>query len=419
MTRTILRTTCSAIVGLMSVAAMAGPAGTAFTYQGKLNFAGAPANGQYDFVFRLYASPSALIVIAGPIQVDNVPVQNGLFTTQIDFGQKFDGGERWLGIGVRPSGNGSFTSLSPRQELKPAPYAVTAQNVALPFFASGETDPPGIELIPGGLFKVAQFGEHNAVVGSTAGAGAAVYGYATGAGQAVRARATGQSAVGIHATSETGRAGQFQITNANNNVPCIQANHAGTGHVVFAHTTGGGRAGHFQIANSNSASAAIYCSTNGTGPALQCAGRAVVDVLQITGADVAEKFPVSADVQPGMVLEIDRDNPGKLRPASGAYNKRVAGVVSGAGGLPAGTILGNLPGHEDAPAVALSGRVWVMCDASQHAIEPGDLMTTADRDGHAMAVTDPSRAHGATIGKAMSALPKGEVGLVLVLVNLQ
>ena len=419
MTRTVLRTACTAFVALASLAAMAGPAGSAFTYQGRLTVAGAPANGQYDFQFRLYASPSALIVIAGPIQLDNVQVQNGLFTTPIDFGQKFDGDERWLSIMVRPSGNGSFTALSPRQELKPAPYAVTAQNVALPFFASGETDPPQLELIPGGLFKVAQFGEHNAVVGSTAGAGAALYGYATGAGPAVRARATGQNAIGIQATSETGRAGQFQITNANNNVPCIQANHAGTGHVVFAHTTGGGRAGHFQIANSGSASAAIYCSTNGTGPALQCAGRAVVDVLQITGADLAEKFPVSADVQPGMVLEIDRDNPGKLRPSCGAYNQRVAGVVSGANGLPAGTILGNLPGHEDAPPVALSGRVWVMCDASERAIEPGDLVTTAERPGHAMAVADPTRAHGATIGKAMSALPKGEVGMVLVLVNLQ
>ncbi len=147
-----------------------------------------------------------------------------------------------------------------------------------------------------------------------------------------------------------------------------------------------------------------------------------VSVLEIVGADVAEKFPVSddaTDVRPGTVMEIDPENPGMLRVARGAYNRRVAGVVSGAGDIPAGTILGNLPGSEDAPAIALSGRVWVHCDASQTAIETGDLLTTSDTPGHAMAVSDFSRAHGAVIGKAMTPLARGETGMVLVLVNLQ
>jgi hypothetical protein len=97
----------------------------------------------------------------------------------------------------------------------------------------------------------------------------------------------------------------------------------------------------------------------------------------------------------------------------------VAGIVSGANDFPAGAVLGNLPGHEDAPPIALSGRVYVLCDATMHAIEPGDLLTTADAPGHAMKVTDYPRAQGAIIGKAMSALADGEKGLVLVLVNLQ
>ncbi|MBL8881314.1 MAG: hypothetical protein JNG88_19605 [Phycisphaerales bacterium] len=142
-------------------------------------------------------------------------------------------------------------------------------------------------------------------------------------------------------------------------------------------------------------------------------------VLEITGADIAEKFPVSGKVDPGMVVEIDPDNPGQLRLASGAYNRRVAGVVSGAGGLSVGAVLGNLPGHEDALPIALSGRVWVYCDASGGAIKPGDLLTTSDTPGHAMKVTDYLRAQGAIIGKAMSELKAGETGLVLVLVNLQ
>jgi hypothetical protein len=97
----------------------------------------------------------------------------------------------------------------------------------------------------------------------------------------------------------------------------------------------------------------------------------------------------------------------------------VAGVVSGANGLSAGAVLGNLPGHEDAPAIALSGRVWVSCEATQHTIEPGDLLTTSDVPGHAMKALNVHRSQGAILGKAMGRLAKGERGLVLVLVNLQ
>jgi hypothetical protein len=143
-----------------------------------------------------------------------------------------------------------------------------------------------------------------------------------------------------------------------------------------------------------------------------------VDVLEITGADVAEKFPVSEDVKPGMVVAIDPANPGHLCMARGAYNRCVAGVVSGANDLPAGAILGNLPGGQDAPPVALSGRVWVYCDAQSQAIQPGDLLTTSQRPGHAMAVNDHERAQGAILGKAMTSLAEGQ-GLVLALVSLQ
>jgi hypothetical protein len=68
--------------------------------------------------------------------------------------------------------------------------------------------------------------------------------------------------------------------------------------------------------------------------------------------------------------------------------------------------------------VSLSGRVYVWADAAHDPIQPGDLLTTSDIPGHAMKVTDYSRAQGAVLGKAMSALPAGK-GLVLVLVSLQ
>jgi len=147
-------------------------------------------------------------------------------------------------------------------------------------------------------------------------------------------------------------------------------------------------------------------------------GSLIVPVIQITGADLAEKFPVSEDVEPGMVMAIDPDRPGQLRVARVEYDRRVAGVVSGANDLATGVILGNLPGTEDALPIALSGRVWVYCDASDNPIKPGDLLTTSSTPGHAMKVTDYPRAQGAIIGKAMSSL-EDDRGLVLVLVSLQ
>lgn len=204
--------------------------------------------------------------------------------------------------------------------------------------------------------------------------------------------------------------------------------------------TGGGGAGHATIAaqggvNALSLGAGTTLDTQrtltilGTGnvgigttaPAakLDVNGTARVKVLEITGADLAEKFPTTETLEPGTVVEIDPDNPGHLRKARGAYNTRVAGVVAGANGLSKGIILGNLEGSEDHTPIAMSGRVWVYADATQEAIEPGDLLTTSDMPGHAMKASDPTRAHGAVIGKAMTRLEKGKTGMVLVLVNLQ
>lgn len=173
------------------------------------------------------------------------------------------------------------------------------------------------------------------------------------------------------------------------------------------------------MARNNGAAATLYLNNDGGDVIIGANGTTTVKVLQVTGADVAEKFPVSDKVEPGAVVMIDAANAGKLCLSRGAYNKRVAGVISGANGLAAGTILGNLPGNEDAPPLALSGRVWVRCDTRDAAIEIGDMLTTSETPGCAMKAADHERAFGATIGKAMTPLAKGERGFVLVLINLQ
>lgn len=149
----------------------------------------------------------------------------------------------------------------------------------------------------------------------------------------------------------------------------------------------------------------------------------IVRALEITGgSDLSERFQVSAEdeqVKPGMVVCIDPENPGDLVVSKTTYDRTVAGIVSGAGGVKPGMLMGQ-EGTEayGKHPVALSGRVYCWADASKSSIESGDLLTTSDTPGHAMKVTDYNKSQGATLGKAMTSLKEGK-GLILVLVSLQ
>ncbi|MCI0539999.1 MAG: hypothetical protein L0Z50_32740, partial [Verrucomicrobiales bacterium] len=149
-------------------------------------------------------------------------------------------------------------------------------------------------------------------------------------------------------------------------------------------------------------------------------GNVSVKTLTIRGgADLAEPFELSAtDIAKGSVVIIDDEQPGKLKLSKHAYDTRVAGIVSGANGVNPGISLQQDGVLEGGQNVALSGRGYVLADAANGPIKPGDLLTTSDTPGHAMKVGDPNRAQGAILGKAMTAL-KEERGLVLVLVTLQ
>ena len=143
-------------------------------------------------------------------------------------------------------------------------------------------------------------------------------------------------------------------------------------------------------------------------------------VLTVTGgADVAEPFPMSSpEISKGAVVVIDEENPGQLKLSERAYDRRVAGIVSGANGINPGITLSQQGVLDGGRQVALSGRVYVQADATDGPIEPGDLLTTSATPGHAMKVLDHTKAQGAILGKAMSRLEQGR-GMVLVLVTLQ
>ena len=101
--------------------------GTAFTYQGRLDDTGSPANGSYDFRFRIFSAAAGGTVVAGPLATNAVAVSNGLFTLALDFsGGVFTGPGRWLEVAVRTNGAPGFSTLDTRQPLTPSPYAIYA-----------------------------------------------------------------------------------------------------------------------------------------------------------------------------------------------------------------------------------------------------------------------------------------------------
>lgn len=179
-----IQTPIQCLLTALAVLASVNPAaaqGTAFTYQGQLESTGGPANGNYDFLFILYAA-SIGGSQTGPIVTNlAVPVRNGLFVATLDFGSGiFAGASYWLDISVRTNGNGSFSELSPRQSLTPTPYAIYAESARAagggsfslnndPLLVNGGSDPYDGLVYMNGLPFV-PFGEGPFVFGLTGGA---------------------------------------------------------------------------------------------------------------------------------------------------------------------------------------------------------------------------------------------------------
>jgi hypothetical protein len=139
--------------------------------------------------------------------------------------------------------------------------------------------------------------------------------------------------------------------------------------------------------------------------------------IMLAGADCAERFTVSdeASTDPGTVLVVADGE--RLMTCREPYDRRVAGVVSGAGRCRPGIVLDGNAHHGTVP-VALVGKTYCKVDASYEPIECGDLLTTSRTPGHAMRASDRERAFGAILGKALASLSDG-TGVIPVLVALQ
>jgi hypothetical protein len=104
--------------------------GTAFSYQGRLNDGGGPANGTYDFAFTIWTAAMGPSQVGTTFTTNGVAVSSGLFAVTIDFGSGiFTGEDRWLQVGVRTNGAATFVTLTPREKVTAVPYAITAGNL--------------------------------------------------------------------------------------------------------------------------------------------------------------------------------------------------------------------------------------------------------------------------------------------------
>lgn len=140
--------------------------------------------------------------------------------------------------------------------------------------------------------------------------------------------------------------------------------------------------------------------------------------IRLANADCAEDFDIAdaSSVEPGTVMVLGQE--GALHASQQPYDKRVAGVISGAGAYKPGIVLDQQPARPDRLPVALLGKVYCKVDADNAPIEVGDLLTTSSVPGHAMKAAEPLKAFGAVIGKALRPLREGQ-GLIPILIALQ
>ena len=163
------------------------PMGTAFTYQGQLKRGSIPVSGNCSMAFRLYDQASGGNQVGGPF-VSTVPVNNSLFTVQLDLGAAFTGDARWLGIQVQCPGDSAYADLG-RQLITAAPYALSLRPGTIisgsvydsPVLQVYNTDPsPG-----GGGYAISAINYSGntwrpAIYGENRGASAGVYGRSNG-----------------------------------------------------------------------------------------------------------------------------------------------------------------------------------------------------------------------------------------------
>lgn len=344
MTRYTMFCTAMGLIQILGAAAAVAqtPAGTAFTYQGRLTDNGLPADGAYDMRFRLFDAASGGAAVGTEWQIGAVPVSAGLFSAAIEFGgDAFDGAARWLEVAVRDSVTGQYVTLSPRQPVMLTPYAHTALNTAQWKTVNGRVT----NTTPGqfvGIHRSAPtnatefFGIQAPTISSYGGmyirtdgaSGVPYYGYSNGV----------QSAW----TSFDGETGRWHVNNSGNRLTVTNTGRVGVGSTspvaaldisgagqpdaLFATNTGAGRAAHFHMPAGTSGNA-LYGVTYGAGRAASFESHAVnstpaVTVFKNAGTALKAKGDVDVD---GVLRGKCGNSVARLTPIAYARFKLVGG----------------------------------------------------------------------------------------------
>ena len=104
-----------------------------FTYQGQIRNGEALVDGNIDVRFTLWDALDSGATVGSAVTKTNLPVADGRFATELDFGSSaFAGDSRWIQMEVRsPAGSGQYLALAPRQMINAVPYALYSLNGGL------------------------------------------------------------------------------------------------------------------------------------------------------------------------------------------------------------------------------------------------------------------------------------------------
>ncbi len=235
-------------------------------------------------------------------------------------------------------------------------------------------------------------------------------------------------------SSDDAVAGRFKATGASGETYAVYAeNRSGTGVGVYGYGRGG--VGGKFVSYSGNLIEGWEEETEGSGPTalrfkVDYGGYVYADgsyncglssgcFNSGSGADVAERIDVSEALQPGDVVEIDLEHPGRFRKARTPFSVAVAGVISTSPGVTMGNNFDSATDEIDdsRPLLALVGVVPVKVCDENGPILPGDLLAASSTPGRAMRAGD-NPPQGAVIGKALTGLDAG-TGVIQMLVTLQ
>ena len=334
--------TVGLILGLCPAAARAQtPLSTAFTYQGELLDGGNPANGTYNLkviVFDAALNGNALT----PAIAKTVQAANGRFTITLDPGAGiFTGAPRWMELYMRTNLTGLYTMLSPRQAISTTPYATFAAGAN----AAGLSGTISAANIASGTIT-SDLLATNSITASELAAGAVTankLGADVGVWSVVGGniyRASGAVGIGV--------ANPNAALHINGGMKLNGVNTIEFGAGVVGKELSAGKVG-YEVFTADALDI-VGAGTTPTNRKIKVwaeggatfNGEVKATVFTVTGgSDVAEPYHVAGanDVEPipGMVVSIDPDKIGQMRVASRAYDRTVAGILSGANGIAPGT----------------------------------------------------------------------------------